>query len=74
MVTGSVLLKGHRHRTLGIEGLGGGQRLMAALTRVEGEGLQRQTAQQQQCRGSECQGQGKALAGKREDQHQQIVV
>ena len=73
MGTGSVLLKGHRHRLLGITDLGGGQRLTAALPRVQGEGLQRQTAQQQQCRGSERQGQGKALAGERANQHQQIV-
>ena len=49
MGTGSVLVKGHRHRTLGIKGLGGGQRLTAALPCVQGEGLQRQTAQQEQC-------------------------
>ena len=40
MGTGSVLLKGHRHRTLGIAGLGGGQRLTAALPRMQGEDLQ----------------------------------
>ena len=73
MSTGSVLLKGHRHRMLGITGLGGGQRLAAALPSMHGEGLQRQTAQQQQCRGSECQGQGKALAGKRANQYQPTV-
>ena len=56
MGTNSVLLKGHRHRPLGITGLGGGQRLAAALARVQGEGLQRQTAQQQQCRGGERKG------------------
>ena len=49
MGTGSVLLKGHRNGALGITGLGGGQRLAAALARVQGEGLQRQTAQQEQC-------------------------
>ena len=48
MGTGSMLLKGHRHRPLGIKGLGDSQRLTAALPRVQGEGLQRQTAQQQQ--------------------------
>ena len=48
MGTGGVLLKSHRHRTLGITGLGGSQRLMAALPRVQGEGLQRQTAEQEQ--------------------------
>ena len=53
MGTGSVLLKGHRHRALGITGLGGGERLAAALSRMQGEGLQRQTAEQQQCRGGE---------------------
>ena len=40
MGTGSVLLKGHRHRTLGIAGLSDSQRLMAALPRMQGEGLQ----------------------------------
>ena len=73
MGTGGVLLKRHRHRTLGITGLGDGQRLMAALPRVQGKGLQRQTAQQQQDRGGERQGQGKALACKRANQYQQIV-
>ena len=68
-----VLLKGHRHRTLGIAGLGGGQRLAAALPRMQGEGLQRQTAQQQQGRGGESQGQGKTLAGNRANQYQSIV-
>ena len=58
MGTGSMLLKGHRHRLLGITGLGG-QRLTAALPRMQGEGLQGQTAQQQQRRSGECQGQGK---------------
>ena len=61
MGTGSVLLKGHRHRTLGIAGLGGDQRLTTALTRVHGEGLQRQAAEQKQRRGGERQGQGKTL-------------
>ena len=61
MGTNSVLLKGHRHRALGITGLGDGQRLAAALPRVQGEGLQRQTAQQQKYGGGERQGQGKAL-------------
>ena len=56
MGTNSVLLEGHCHRTLGIACLVGGQRLMAALSRVQGEGLQRQTAQQQQCRGGERKG------------------
>jgi len=73
MATGSVLLKGHCRRTLGITGLGGGQRLAAALARVKGEGLQRQTAQQQERRSSEGEGQGKALAGNRPNQHQQNV-
>ena len=73
MGTGSVLLKGHRHRPLGIKGLGGDQRLTAALTRVQGEGLQRQTAQQQERRSSEGEGQGKALTCKRSNQHQQLV-
>ena len=45
----SMLLKGHRHRALGITDLGDGQRLTAALPCVQGEGLQRQTAQQEQC-------------------------
>ena len=36
MGTGSVLLKGHRHRAFGITGLGGGQRLAAALAGVQG--------------------------------------
>ena len=52
MGTGSVLLKGHRHRPLGITFLGSGQRLAAALAGVQDEGLQQQTAQQQQCRSS----------------------
>tara|TARA_B100000674_G_C37682562_1_gene842223 strand:- start:599 stop:829 length:231 start_codon:yes stop_codon:yes gene_type:complete len=59
MGTGTVLLKGHRHRPLGITGLGGGQRLTAALPRVQGKGLQRQTAEQQQGRAGERQGKGK---------------
>jgi hypothetical protein len=54
-----VLLKGHRHRTLGIAGLSSAKRLMAALPRMQGEGLQRQTAEQEQCRSGERQGQGK---------------
>ena len=61
MGTGCELLKGHRHRAFGIASLGGGQRLAAALPGMQGEGLQRQTAKQQQCRGGERQGQGKAL-------------
>ena len=65
-----MLLEGHHHGLIGIAGLGGGQRLHAALPRVQGKGLQRQTAQQQQCRGGERQGQGKALAGNRANQHQ----
>ena len=73
MSTNNVLLKGHRHRSLGIAGLGDGQRLTAALPRMQGQGLQRKTAQQQQCRGSERQGQGKALAGNRANQHQKMV-
>jgi hypothetical protein len=60
MGTGSVLLKDHRHRAFSIKGLGGGQRLTAALARMQGKGLQRQTAEQKQCRGGEGQGQGKA--------------
>jgi len=39
---------------------------------VQGEGLQRQTAQQQ-CGGDECQGKGKALTGNRANQHQKFV-
>ena len=62
-----------RHRPRGITGLGGIQRLTAALAGMQGEGLQRQTAQQQQGRGGERQGQSKALAGDRGNQHQQIV-
>ena len=62
-----------RCRTLSIEGLGGGQRLDAALARMQGEGLQRKTAEKQQCRGAERQGQGKTLAGERTNQDQQIV-
>ena len=70
MGTDSVLLKGHRHRLLGITGLGGGQRLTAALTRVQDEGLQHQTAQHQQRRGGEYQGQGKPqLLGKIRQSH-----
>jgi len=44
MGTGSVLLKSHCYRAFGITGLCNGQRLAAALARVQGEGLQRQTA------------------------------
>ena len=62
MGSGSVLLKGHRHRPLGIAGLSGGQRMMAALARVQGKGLQRQTAQEQQGRSGERQGQGSPVA------------
>ena len=47
MGTGSVLMKGHRHRMLGITDLGGGHQLAAALPRMQSQGLQRQTAQQQ---------------------------
>ena len=57
MGTNSMLLKSHRHRTLGISNLCRGKRLMAALTRVQGE---RQAAEQKQCRGSERKGQGEA--------------
>ena len=49
MGTGSMLLKGHRHRLLGITGLGGSQRLAAAPPRMQGQGLQGQAAQQEQC-------------------------
>ena len=73
MGTGSVLFESHRHRTLGITDLGGDQRLAAALAGMQADGLQRQTAQQQQGRGGEGQGQSKALAGDRGNQHQQIV-
>mgnify|MGYP001299302828 CR=1 FL=1 len=73
MGAGSALLKGHRHRALGIAGLRDGQRLGAALACMQSEGLQRQTAQQQQCRSGERQGKGKALAGNRANQHQQNV-
>ena len=58
MGTNSMLLKGHRHRTLGIADFCRGKRLMAALTREQGEGLQRQTAEQKQCRGTESKGEG----------------
>ena len=58
MVTGSVLLKGHRDRPIGITGLGDGQRLTAALARMQSEGLQRQTAQKQERRSGERQWQG----------------
>ena len=59
MGTNSVLLKGHHHRPLGIAGLSSGQCMTAALPRVQGEGLQRQTAEQQQGRGGERQGESK---------------
>ena len=61
MGTGSVLMKGHRHRMLGIMDLGGGHQLAAALPCMQSQGLQRQTAQQKQCRGGERQGQGEPL-------------
>ena len=60
MGTNSMLLKSHRHRTLGISDLCRGKRLMAALTRVQGEGLQRQAAEQKQRRSGEHKGQGEA--------------
>ena len=59
MGTGSVLVKGHHHLVFGITGLGGGQRMTAALPRMQGESLQRQTTEQQQCRCGEGQRQNK---------------